>query len=51
MNAERSERLTVNLSPEQLAALRRFAERHEWTLSTAAAVLIKRGLAEDGHAE
>ena len=47
MNAERTERLTVNLAPEQHAGLRRFAERHRWTLSTAAAVLIERGLAED----
>jgi hypothetical protein len=47
MNAERTERITVNLAPEQHAALQRFAERHRWTLSTAAAVLIERGLAAD----
>ena len=47
MNAERTERLTVNLAPEQHAALRRFAERHRWTLSTAAAVLIERGLTQE----
>jgi hypothetical protein len=48
MNAERSARLTVNLTPEQHAALRRFAEEHRWPLSTAAVVLIERGLAEAG---
>jgi hypothetical protein len=47
MNAERSERTTVNLTPEQHAALERFAVRHRWSVSTAAAVLIERGLAED----
>jgi hypothetical protein len=44
MNAERTERITVNLAPAQLAALRAFAEQHRWTISTAAAVLIERGL-------
>jgi len=48
MNAERTERLTANLTPDVMEQLARFAERHRWTLSTAAAVLIERGLAENG---
>jgi hypothetical protein len=48
MDAIRTERVTVNLAPEQLAQLDRFAEAHRWTRSTAAAVLIERGLAEEG---
>jgi hypothetical protein len=45
--AERTARFTVNLAPEQMNALLRFAELHRWPLSTAAAVLIERALAED----
>jgi len=39
-------RITVNLppSPDVLARLDRFAEQNRWTRSTAAAVLIERGL-------
>lgn len=44
MNAERSARITVNLKPEQLEELDRFAEANHWTRSTAVTVLIERGL-------
>jgi metal-responsive CopG/Arc/MetJ family transcriptional regulator len=42
MTAERTERFTVNLTPELLAKLDRLAERNHWTRSTAVAVLIER---------
>lgn len=45
MNADRSARITVNLTPEQLEKLDRFAEANHWTRSTAVTVLIERGLA------
>lgn len=48
MNATRTERVTVNLTPEVAARLDRLAEQNHWTRSTAAAVLIERGLPEDG---
>lgn len=44
----RTERVTVNLTPELAEQLDRFAEQNRWTRSTAAAVLIERGLAEEG---
>jgi len=44
MNADRTERITVNLTPELLAKLDRFAERNRWTRSTAVTVLIEQGL-------
>ncbi len=47
MNAERTERISVNLTPEIMTELRSYAQRHHWTLSTAAVVLIERGLAEN----
>ena len=47
MDATRTECVTVNLAPEQMAALTSFAKRHRWTISTAAVVLMERGLAED----
>jgi macrodomain Ter protein organizer (MatP/YcbG family) len=47
MNAVRTERLSVNLSPEVMQQLLRFAQRNRWTLSTAAAVLIERGVTEE----
>jgi metal-responsive CopG/Arc/MetJ family transcriptional regulator len=47
MDAARTERVTVNLTPEMTERLDRFAERNRWTRSTAAAILIERGLAED----
>ncbi len=47
MNADRTERITVNLTPALLEKLDRFAERNRWTRSTAVTVLIERGL-EDG---
>jgi hypothetical protein len=47
MDAARSERVTVNLTPEQAKSLDRFAEQNRWTRSTAAAILIERGLEDD----
>lgn len=44
MNADRTERITVNLTPDSLARLDQFAEQRHWTRSTAVAVLIERGL-------
>ena len=44
MAAVRTDRITVNLTPDQMSALIRFAKRHRWSLSTAAAVLIERSL-------
>jgi metal-responsive CopG/Arc/MetJ family transcriptional regulator len=44
MDATRTERITVNLTPELIEQLDRFAEQHRWTRSTAAAILIERGL-------
>jgi hypothetical protein len=41
MNAVRSERVTVNLTPDAAGRLDRFAEENHWTRSTAAAVLIE----------
>jgi len=42
----RTERITVNLPPDLLERLDRFAEEHRWTRSTAVAVLIEQGLAQ-----
>jgi metal-responsive CopG/Arc/MetJ family transcriptional regulator len=47
MDATRTERITVNLTPELIAALDRFAERNRWTRSMAALVLIERGLEDE----
>jgi metal-responsive CopG/Arc/MetJ family transcriptional regulator len=48
MDAIRTERVTVNLAPDLLARLDRYAQEHRWTRSTAIVVLIERGLdAED----
>lgn len=44
MNAERTERVTANLTPELAARVDRFAEQNRWTRSTAIVVLIERGL-------
>jgi len=44
MNANRTERITVNLTPELAEQLDRLAERNHWTRSTAAAILIERAL-------
>ena len=46
MDATRTERVTVNLTPEVMARLDDFAEQHRWTRSTAAAVLIEQGLGD-----
>jgi hypothetical protein len=40
----RSARVSVSLPPELLARLERFAAAHHWKASTAAWVLIERGL-------
>lgn len=47
MNADRTERITVNLTPGLLEKLDRFAERNHWTRSTAVTVLIERGLKDE----
>jgi hypothetical protein len=47
MEALRSEKVTVNLTAETARHLDRFANDHNWTRSTAADVLIRRGLDAD----
>lgn len=44
MNAVRTERVTVNLTPEVAERLDRLAGRNRWTRSTAAAILIELAL-------
>jgi metal-responsive CopG/Arc/MetJ family transcriptional regulator len=44
MDAVRTEKISVNLTPELVARLDRFAADQHWSRSTAAAVLIERGL-------
>lgn len=44
MDAKRTERVTVNLTPEMLDKLDRYASLNLWTRSTAAAILIERAL-------
>lgn len=51
MDAQRTEKISVNLTPETAARLNRFAAENHWTRSTAAAVLIERGLADDARTE
>ena len=46
MNAERTARITVNLTPKLLARLDRFAEQNHWPRSTTVAILIEQGLPE-----
>ena len=50
MAADRTQRLSVNLTPEVMQRLERFAQLKRWTLSNAAAVLIEQGLVEDDRA-
>jgi metal-responsive CopG/Arc/MetJ family transcriptional regulator len=47
----RSAKVSVNLAPAMAARLDRLGRRNHWTRSTAAAVLIERGLAEDDERE
>ena len=47
MDATRNEKISVNLTPELAARLDRYAGRNHWSRSTAAAVLIERGLEAD----
>jgi hypothetical protein len=47
MDATRKEKISVNLTPELADRLDHYAERNHWTRSTAAAVLIERGLATE----
>jgi predicted transcriptional regulator len=47
MDALRSQKMTVNLTPEMAARLDRLARRNHWKPATAAAVLIERGLDAD----
>ena len=51
MDAHRSERISVSLTPDLAARLDRFAAENHWTRSTAAAVLIERGVADDREQE
>jgi hypothetical protein len=44
MEATRTDKVSVNLTPGQTARLDRYAARHHWSRSTAAAVLIENGL-------
>lgn len=47
MEAIRTEKISVNLTPDQVARLDRLAARNHWSRSTAAGVLIVRGLDEE----
>lgn len=47
MDAIRTGKISVNLTPELMARLDRFAEQNHWTRSTAAAILIERGLPQE----
>lgn len=47
MDATRNEKISVNLTPELAARLNRYAASNHWSRSTAAAVLIERGLPVD----
>ncbi len=47
MDANRTERVTVNLTPDISARLDQYAAQHQWTRSTAALILIKQGLPQD----
>jgi metal-responsive CopG/Arc/MetJ family transcriptional regulator len=46
MDATRTEKISVNLTPDLLEQLDRYAADNHWTRSTAAAVLIERALTE-----
>jgi len=50
MDAIRTEKFSVNLTPALMARLERYAARNHWSRSTAAAVLIEHGL-DEGDAE
>jgi metal-responsive CopG/Arc/MetJ family transcriptional regulator len=47
MNAARTERITVNLTPELLARLDRHAQEKRWTRSAAVEALIEQALQEE----
>ncbi len=47
MEETRTEKISVNLTPSVLARLDRFAQARVWPRSTAAALLIERGLDEE----
>jgi predicted DNA-binding protein len=47
MEALRSEKVTVALTPEMAARLKALAKRKRWSQSTAAAVMIERGFEAD----
>lgn len=47
MDATRTERVTVNLTPGLAARLDAFAALNHWTRSTAAALLIENGLPQE----
>jgi predicted transcriptional regulator len=47
MDALRTEKISVNLTPDLAARLDQFAAANHWTRSTAAVVLIERGLTNE----
>ena len=47
MDAIRTEKISVNLTPDLTAKLDRFAAANHWSRSTAAAILIERGLPDE----
>lgn len=52
MDALRSQKMTVNLTPETVARLGQLARRNHWKPATAAAIMIERQLdAEEGETE
>jgi len=51
MEATRTEKISVNLTPDQVARLDQLAARNHWSRSTAAAVLIAHGLDEADSSE
>jgi hypothetical protein len=47
MDSIRTEKISVNLTPELAESLNHYAAQNHWSRSTAAAVLIERGLVAD----
>jgi metal-responsive CopG/Arc/MetJ family transcriptional regulator len=47
MDATRTERITVNLTPDLLERLDDFADRCRWSRSTAVTVLLERALDDE----
>jgi metal-responsive CopG/Arc/MetJ family transcriptional regulator len=51
MDENRTEKISVNLTPSALERLDAFARAHRWPRSTAAAELIEKGLHADEQSE